>query len=101
MPTGARISIQVTGNEYKKPPCKYNTPLIHLGMTVQDVLNVVEFACRNAMLDNAGCSHFPAHYIEHQRLQQADSGGEEDDDNEEALRQQYQSFVGRNTVQVG
>ena len=100
-PTGARISIQVTGNEYKKPPCKYNTPLIHLGMTVQDVLNVVEFACRNAMLDNAGCSHFPAHYIEHQRLQQADSGGEEDDDNEEALRQQYQSFVGRNTVQVG
>ena len=89
---GARISIQITKNQYQKPPCKYNTPLIHLGMTVQDVLNVVEFACRNAMLDHLGCSHYPTRWKLHQRLlshtanpdETSDSSAEEETASEEA-----------------
>jgi hypothetical protein len=89
---GPRISIQISKNQYKKPPCKYNTPLIHLGMTVQDVLNVVEFACRNAMLDHLGCSHYPTRWKLHQRMlsqpqnddqTSSDSASEEDEEEEE------------------
>lgn len=63
-PMGPRISIEITGNEYKNkdPPCKYNTPVIRRDMTVQDVLNIIEFACRNAMLDHLGCADYPMHW---------------------------------------
>jgi hypothetical protein len=62
---GPRISIEISGNEYSKPPCKYNTPLIKRDMSVQDVLNIIEFACRNAMLDHLGCSNYPKHWKAH------------------------------------
>ena len=64
-PTGHRISIQITGKEYSEIPCKYNTPLIRLNMTVQDVLNIIEFACRNAMLDHLDCGDYPDEWNAH------------------------------------
>ena len=76
--TGPRISIEITGKEYKKPPCKYNTPLIRRDMTVQDVLNIIEFACRNAMLDHLGCSDYPAHWQAHQEEEEGPHSEEED-----------------------
>ena len=68
---GARISIEISGNEHDTAaPCRYNTPLIHLGMTVQDVLNVIEFACRNAMLTHLGCADYPAHWKAHKEWEE-------------------------------
>jgi len=74
-PTGPRISIQITGKEYTAIPCKYNTPLIRLDMTVQDVLNIIEFACRNAMLDHLECAEYPDEWNAHgdPELQERDS----------------------------
>jgi len=71
-PTGARISIEIAGNEYEggKPPCKYNTPLIRRDMSVQDVLNIIEFACRNAMLDHLGCGDYPMHWHARKMVEQ-------------------------------
>ena len=64
-PEGNRISIQITGDEYSKLPCKFNTPLIRLSMSVQDVLNIIEFACRNAMLEHLDCAEYPDEWEAH------------------------------------
>jgi hypothetical protein len=80
---GPRVSIQITGNEYKKPPCKYNTPVIRLDMTVQDVLNIIEFVCRNAMLEHLGCHEYPAewHKASEDAEEPMDSDGDDLADN--------------------
>jgi hypothetical protein len=102
---GPRVSIEITGNEYDKPPCKYNTPLIHLGMTVQDVLNVIEYACRHALLDHTGCSQFRTHRLQYENMMRGrenatDSESDSDSDHDEVadLLREYKRWAEGRTL---
>jgi len=55
---GNRIFVNTTGTPHDRT-CPYGTPPITPDMTVQDSLNVIEYAMRNAYLDHTNCADYP------------------------------------------
>jgi hypothetical protein len=96
---GPRISIEITGDEYAKPPCKYNTPVIRRDMTVQDVLNIIEFACRNAMLEHLCCHEYPAEW--HKAGDEDEAAMDLEDNENNALVEQLNALTTRGGRRAG
>ena len=61
---GLRIVVDTTGKETKGTRCTFGTPVVTLDMCVQDVLNVIEFAMRNASLQDRDCLDFPKYILQ-------------------------------------
>ena len=55
---GNRIFVNTTGIPHDRC-CPYGTPPITPDMTVQEGLNIIEYAMRNAYLDHTNCADYP------------------------------------------